>query len=84
MSHARHLNSNTDQSFESWPLEPLATEFGDTIKAVLDARRSNSNTDQAYKRWSIELLAPQLACANKTNSSAINLMYAYAHAPIKE
>ena len=24
---ARHLNSSTDQSFEFWPLEPLATQL---------------------------------------------------------
>ena len=24
---ARHLNSNTDQSFESWPIEPLAPQL---------------------------------------------------------
>ena len=48
---ARHLNSNTDQSSESWPLEPLAT---------------------------------QLARANKKYKSAIDLMYAYAHATLDE
>ena len=28
---ARHLNSNTDQSSESWPLEPSATQLAMTI-----------------------------------------------------
>ena len=46
-----HLNSNTDQSSESWPLEPLAT---------------------------------QLARADTKYKSAIDLMYAYAHATLDE
>ena len=36
---ARHLNSNTDQSSESWPLEPLATELARSnkkFKAAID------------------------------------------------
>ena len=28
---ARHLNSNTDQSSESWPLEPSATQLAKTF-----------------------------------------------------
>ena len=57
---------------------------GDTIKVVLDARNLNSNTDQSFESWPIEPLAPQLARANKKFKSAIDLMYAYAHAPLDE
>ena len=57
---------------------------GDTIKVVLDARHLNSNTDQSFESWPIEPLAPQLARANKKFKSAIDLMYAYAHAPLDE
>ena len=57
---------------------------GDTIKVVLDARHLNSNTDQSFESWPIEPLAPQLARANKKHKSAIDLMYAYAHAPLDE
>ena len=57
---------------------------GDTIKVVLDARHLNSNTDQSFESWPIEPLAPQLARANKKVKSAIDLMYAYAHAPLDE
>ena len=28
----RHLNSNTDQSFESWPIEPLAPQLARATK----------------------------------------------------
>ena len=57
---------------------------GDTIKVVLDARHLNSNTDQSFESWPIEPLAPQLARANKKFKSAIDLMYAFAHAPLDE
>ena len=57
---------------------------GDTIKYVLDPRHLNSNTEQSDKSWPIEPLAPQLARANKKYKSAIDLMYAYAHAPLDE
>ena len=57
---------------------------GDTIKVVLDARHLNSNTDQSFESWPIEPLAPQFARANKKFKSAIDLMYAYAHAPLDE
>ena len=57
---------------------------GDTIKVVLDARHLNSNTDQSFESWPIEPLAPQLAPANKKFKSAIDPMYAYAHAPLDE
>ena len=53
---------------------------GDTKKIVLDARHLDSNTDQAFESWPIEPLAPQLARANKKFNSAIDLMYAHAHA----
>ena len=57
---------------------------GDTIKFVLDARHLNPNTEQFDESWPIEPLAPQLARANKKYKSAIDLMYAYAHAPLNE
>ena len=57
---------------------------GDTIKCVLDARHLNSNTEQSDESWPIKSLAPQLARANKKYKSAIDLMYAYAHAPLDE
>ena len=56
----------------------------DTIKVVLDARHLNSNTDQSFESGPIEPLAPQLARANKNFKSAIDLMYAYDHAPLDE
>ena len=66
-------------------LNPLITiPKGDTIKCVLDARHLNSNTEQSDESWPIEPLAPQLARANKKYKSAIDLMYAYAHAPLDE
>ena len=34
--------------------------------------------------WPIEPLVPQLARANKKYKSAIDLLYAYAHAPLDE
>ena len=52
------------------------------MKVVLDARHLNPNTDQSFE--SIEPLAPQLARANRKFKSAIDLMYAYAHAPLDE
>ena len=57
---------------------------GDSIKCVLDARHLNSNTEQSDESWPIEPLAPHLARANKKYKSAIDLMYAYAHAPLDE
>ena len=57
---------------------------GDAIKIVLDARHLNSNTNQELETWPMELLAPQLARANKKYKSTIDLMYAYAHAPLDE
>ena len=50
----------------------------------MDARHPNSNTEQSDESWPIETLAPQLALANKKYKSAIDLMYAYAHAPLDE
>ena len=58
--------------------------MGDTIKVVLDARHINSNTEQPFESWPIDPLAPQLARANKKFKAAIDLMYAYAHAPLDE
>ena len=55
---------------------------GDTIKCVLDARHLTSNTEQSDESWPIEPLAPQLARAKKNYKSDIELMYAYAHAPL--
>ena len=66
----------------SYPL--IINPRGYTIKVVLDARHLNSNTDQSFESWPIEPLAPQLARANKKYKSAIDLMYAYAHAPLDE
>ena len=57
---------------------------GDTTKCVFDARHLNSNTEQSDESWPIEPLAPQLARANKKYKSAIDLMYAYAHAPLDD
>ena len=57
---------------------------GDAIECVLDARHLNSNTEQSDESWPIETLAPQLARANTKYNSAIDLMYAYAHAPLDE
>ena len=57
---------------------------GDTIKCVLDARHLNPNTEQSNESWPIEPLAPQFARTNKKYKSAIDLMYAYAHAPLDE
>ena len=31
---ARHLNSNTDLSLESWPIEPLATQLARANKNI--------------------------------------------------
>ena len=55
---------------------------GDTIKVVLDARHLNSNTNQSFESWPIEPLAPH--ALTKKIKSAIDLMYAYAHAPLDE
>ena len=57
---------------------------GATIKCVLVARHPNSNTEQSDESWPLEPLAPQLARANKKFKSAIDLMYAYGHAPLDE
>ena len=57
---------------------------GDTIKCVLNARHLNSNTEQSDESWPIGPLAPQFARAYKKYKSAIDLMYAYAHAPLDE
>ena len=57
---------------------------GDTIKVVLDARHLNSNTAQSFESWPIEPLSPQLARAKKKFKCAIDLMYAYAQAPLDE
>ena len=38
--HVRHLNSTTDPTSESWPLEPLATHLG----------RANKNYKSAFAR----------------------------------
>ena len=57
---------------------------GATIKVVLDARHLNSNTNQPFESCPIEPLAPQLARANKKYKSAVDLLYAYAHAPLDE
>ena len=40
---ARHLNSNTDQEFESWPIEPLAPQLA----------RANKNTNQINYRFNV-------------------------------
>ena len=50
----------------------------------MDARHLNSNTDQSSESWPIEPLAPKLARANKKFKAAIDLIYAYAHAPLDE
>ena len=66
-------------------LNPLIiSSKGDAIKVVSDARHLNSNADQELESWPNELLAPQLARANKTYKSTIDLMYAYAHTPLDE
>ena len=57
---------------------------GNTIKCVLDARHLNSNTKQSDESWPFEPLAPQLPRAKKNYKSAIDLMYAYAYAPLDE
>ena len=57
---------------------------GDSIKCVLDARHLNSNTEQSDESWPIEPLAPQLARANKKYTTAIDLMYTYAHTPLDD
>ena len=49
---------------------------------MLDARHLNSNTDQSFESWPVEYLDPQLARANEKFKSAIDLIYAYAHAPL--
>ena len=56
----------------------------DTFKVVLYTRHLNPVTDQSFESWPIEPLAPQLARANKKFKSAIDLMYAYAQAPLDE
>ena len=61
---------------------PIIVPKVHTIKIVLDLRHLNSNTDQSFESWSIEPLAPRLARANKKFKSAIDLMYAYVHAPL--
>ena len=63
---------------------PISIPKGDTIKVILDARLLNSNTYGSFESWPIEPLAPQLARANKKLKSAIDLMYAYPHAPLDE
>ena len=66
-------------------LNPLIIiKKNDSIKIVLDARHLNSNTDQSSESWPLEPLATQLARADKKYKSAIDLMYAYAHATLDE
>ena len=52
----------------------------DCIKNVLDARHLKRNTDQSSNSWLLEPLAFPLARAKDEFKSAIDLMYAYAHA----
>ena len=52
------------------------------LKSCWTQAHLNSNTDQSFESWPIESLAPQLARANKKFKSGIDLMYAYAHAPL--
>ena len=54
----------------------------DSIKTVLDARHLNTNIDQSSESCPLELLATQLPGENKKYKSAIDLMYAYAHATL--
>ena len=56
----------------------------ETIIVVRDARHLKSNTDQLFASCPIEPLALQLARAIKKYKPAIDLMYAYAHAPLDE
>ena len=51
---------------------------------VLDARHLNSNTDKSFEFWPLEVLAAQLLRAHKKSKSAIDLMFAYAHATLVE
>ena len=55
-----------------------------TRKVVLDAHHLNSNTDQTFESWPIEPLAPHLLRANKIFKSPIDLIFAYAYAPLDE
>ena len=76
----------SDKSINGTTFQNLLTIIpkGDTNKVVLDARHLNSNTNQSFEYWPIEPLAPQLPRANTKFKSAIDLMYAYAHAPLDE
>ena len=53
-------------------------------KFVLVARHLNSNTDQSSEFWPLEPIASQLAGAyrKKEEKSAIDLLYAHAHATL--
>ena len=92
------MNSNTIISLDKLSPPPLTNPFivppsyilsflsPKQIEVVLDILHLNSKTDHSFESWPIEPLAPQpqLAGANKKFKSAINLMYAYAHAPLDE
>ena len=57
--------------------------LGDTVEVVLDARHINSSTER-YESRLIEPLVPQLVRSDKIFKSAIDFVYAYAHAPSDE
>ena len=63
---------------------PINIPKGDSVNCLLDTRHINSNTDRFDESWPTEPLAPQLARANKKYKCTIDLMYAYAHAPLDE
>ena len=60
-------------------LNPFNPKRNDSIRTVLDARHLNSNTDQLSKSWPPEFIAIQVN-EDKNLLSAIDLMYAHAHA----
>ena len=56
----------------------------DSFKIVLHARHLNSHTNRSSKSWPLELVGKQLARANEKHKSAIDLLYAYAHATLDD
>ena len=47
VSDARHLNSNTDQELESWPIEPLAPQLARAdkkYKSIIDSMYAYAHT----------------------------------------
>ena len=72
------------QIMELFPESTDHHKKNDSNKIVLDARHLNSNTDQSSESWPPKPLATQLATANKKYKSAIDLMFAYAHATLDD